>query len=277
MPKLRVLAAIALLLALQGCHSLKQGPVAALDPFVLGDPGPCGQYLSLGHYLKSCYDCPNKVPRWIAYHVDRQSLEAGRNRRNLKPAGDFLPCQPSQLDFDDPAYEKGHMAAWALMRGREISAEEATTFLNGFAQWDKGFHRERWSALEECEKAWVEARGEVWVWVVLTGERERIGKDHRMRVPARVYKVLYANKPEPTALAFKFENGPDNPGSTFVDCSTTVNVVEQETGLHFFGFLGETKQARVKAGQAVWNVECEGYGKACKLCGLVTVGSHESK
>lgn len=55
MPRLRVLAAIALLLALQGCHSLKQEPVAP-DPFVQGDPGPCGQYLSLGHYLKSCYD-----------------------------------------------------------------------------------------------------------------------------------------------------------------------------------------------------------------------------
>jgi hypothetical protein len=91
-----------------------------------------------------------------------------------------------------------------------------------------------------------------------------------MRVPAKVYKVLFVNKPEPTTLAFKFENGPNNPGTTFVDCSTTVKMVEQETRLHFFGFLGETEQARVKAGQAVWDVECEGYGKACKLCGPAT-------
>ena len=87
-----------------------------------------------------------------------------------------------------------------------------------------------------------------------------------MRVPARAYKVLFANKPEPTALAFKFENGPDNPGSTFVDCSTTVKVVEQETGLHFFGFLNEAEQARVKAGQTVWDVACGGYGGTCRLC-----------
>lgn len=152
-----------------------------------------------------------------------------------------------QMEFNGFGYDRGHLAPSADFRWSQKALSESYFYSNMSPQKAE-FNRERWAELESWVRTYViDFKEPVFVVTgpVLKDGLATIG-ENKVSVPAQYYKiVLDLNGPEHKAVAFLMPNEHcAYPISGYV---TSVDEVENLTGLDFFSSLDDAEEARLEA------------------------------
>ncbi len=208
-------------------------------------------------------DARLKIPLWIQYQLTVDDLDGSGERRDNFHADTSIPrnarARPS--DYVGSGYDRGHMApAGDMVRSQRVM-DESFPMSNMAPQVGVGFNQRIWKNLEDAIRGWVEQRGTL---TVITGpvftvsngrvQYEVIG-GNRVAVPTAFYKiVVHRNGPGTTeVLAFLMPN--ENLGdSDYSEFLTSVDAIEEATGLDFLSALPDDEERRAEGTTAtvVW-------------------------
>lgn len=174
---------------------------------------------------------------------------------------------PRNGDFVGGIYDKGHMAP-AEDADWDAEASRETFYLSNVAPMvGRRLNRTLWKRLEEEVRNWAQCSDDLYV---VTGPvlprdpdtAQRIGPS-RIAVPTHFYKVVYQPATR-RATAFLVPNA-EQSGKDFARYATSVDEVEQATGLDFLSALPEGLEAEVERRllRTAWRITNHGLG--CRL------------
>lgn len=203
-------------------------------------------------------------PLWVTYHL------------TTKPENKSAPPRPSHFtqdwrvlrsthsdDYTGSGYDRGHLApnyAIAVLYGREAQLD-TFTMTNIVPQKPK-LNRKLWQRLEEVEinhfSQWFKS---VWVFTgPIYGEKpERLPKNSAIPIPEALYKIYLQPASDPTqapkALAFIMPQTVQGQES-LLRFVTTIDAIEQKTGLDFLPDLATAIEQEVESTQnpAAWRL-----------------------
>jgi endonuclease G, mitochondrial len=153
-------------------------------------------------------------------------------------------------DYSKSGYDQGHMAP-AEDFTRSTEAMSTTFLLSNMAPQTPGLNRNRWKQLENAVRRVVKSQGSVWLFSgsIFIGSKpiEEIGKD-KVAVPTHFFKVILCVHPDGSKVMFasvmpnitKLQPG-------LAKYATSVDNVEQLTGIDFFGALPAAEQKTLEA------------------------------
>lgn len=259
-----------LLLGLAACRSTGVVAPPPLPPRVLDDPlcGPYGcprttvlmesQIVRHTAYLLD-HSNHRKTALWVVHHPSRAEVEAevdgGRPKWRADPN---LPPEARAEDDDYRAatdtYDRGHLAPNADFGTKELRKE--TFFLSNAVPQVSAHNQGLWRMLEERVRAWVKARGALWIITgpIYRGPGTAIGPG-RVAVPDAMFKILLAQDEagNTEVLAFIADNRAYPPPYDFSALLESVDEVERLTGLNFFPELSAEEERRLEAkASALW-------------------------
>ena len=204
-----------------------------------------------------------KIPLWVQYELGRGDLTGIAVRRN-----DFRPdasipyrYRAETEDYAGSGFDQGHMAPAGDMKRSEKVMSESFLLSNMAPQIGIGFNRGIWNNLEGAVRGWVQERGNL---TIITGpvfavEAGRVSYqvigENQVAVPSHFYKILVDTNDEERveALAFLMPNE-DISGEHYRDYLTTIDEIENLTGLDFLSSLPTSVQNAVESQEAesIW-------------------------
>lgn len=234
------------------------------------------------------YDPRLKIPVWVQYRLTREMSEndSAPDTRNFRPDGAVRPqARATDDDYTNSGYARGHSAPLDDMRYSDTAASESNLFTNISPQIGASFNSSVWGSLEGLVRGWVLDRRDL---VVITGpvfrpreavhpvERQPetpeqvlynvIGDDH-VAVPDGFFKIVVDMRTpdHPDVIAFLVDHvdtlpkqdDPAPAGRRERDPArwlTSVDKIEQATGLDFLTALPESVQDEVESrtATALW-------------------------
>ena len=213
----------------------------------------CGQHLTMGTPSEQSdqilcrdgyavgYNYQTKNADWVAYHLTAESVNASYKRSNSFKVDAELPdyAQSTLTDYKSSGYDRGHLAPSAAMDFSQDSMKQSFLMSNMSPQLP-GFNRVGWRLLEEHVRDVTNEYNEVYVVTgpIYYGNEESIGNG--VVIPSAFYKVIldpYFND----AIAFIVPHR-DVSGSELANFVTTVDDVEQQTGLDFFSLVADSTE-----------------------------------
>lgn len=221
-----------------------------------------------GHILSWNED--HEQPNWVAHVVDTDI-----RRGNLARVDTFLPDPQvatgtsTTPDYWFSGFDRGHMVPSADMRWNK-EAMVATYFYSNVAPQRPELNRGAWAEMEDWIRRYVNFSGNR-VYVV-TGpvlradlpSMENEGRENEVSIPEHFFKVIAdLDSDQPKGIAFLMPNGVCD--KDLRHYSTSIDEIEQLTGLNFFPKLGEAQEAKIEADYATdsWVVEGDPlYGQA---------------
>ncbi|MCG9683523.1 DNA/RNA non-specific endonuclease [Vibrio sp. Isolate23] len=218
----------------------------------------CGQHLDVGlpSYHSDqvlCrsgyavgYNYQKKNPDWVAYHITAESVNASYKRSNSFKEDTELPdyARSTLNDYSASGYDRGHLAPSATM---DFSQESMTQsfLMSNMSPQRPGFNRVGWRILEEHVRDLANEYNELYVITgpIYRGNEASIGDN--VVIPSAFYKVIldpYFND----AIAFVVPHR-DVSSSELVNFVTTVDDVEQQTGLDFFSLISDSVEETMES------------------------------
>jgi endonuclease G len=221
----------------------------ALSRYFLPEGGS-GQLIHHDHYSISYIEA-YEISEWAAYELTRESLVLPNVPRTdwFEEDRKVTTGSANYDDYLGSGYTRGHLVPAGDMNFSQ-EAMEASFLMSNVAPQKKRFNSGIWNELELNVREWAYRNGRLFV---VTGpvldkkEFTYIGRDNRVAVPDRYYKVvLDADDPDIKAVGFIIPNEmSEQPLSDFM---VSVDEVEQVTGLDFFASLiSKSLQASVEA------------------------------
>ena len=190
---------------------------------------------------------------WVAYILTREHLQRRWTvrRDNFREDDRIRSGTASDGDYRGSGYDRGHLAPFADFAWNAQLADETFNFSNVSPQ-DPAFNRGVWRELEELTRDWAVRDERLYIVTgpVTTGDPQfYIGRDNRVAVPKRYYKVLLdLEPPRQKGIGFLIPNeAGDRP---LADYAVSIDAVEQATGLDFFAELLPETLERELEGQA---------------------------
>jgi endonuclease G len=190
-------------------------------------------------------------PLWVTYQVTGQRFDSGK--RPSRFSADWRSL--SRIDHDDytgSGYDRGHMAPNYLIASRYGRQAQLDTFLMTNITPQKAMlNQKSWQRLEEAvADDFHDLHGDFWVVTgpIFSAEPNTL-KQSRVAIPDAFYKILIqpGNADSPgKALAFIF---PQNakPNDSLMKFVTSIDEVEQRTGLDFFHRLDDALETRLES------------------------------
>jgi endonuclease G, mitochondrial len=246
----RLLAGVFLLVSAESWA--QTDPLVACEPMYDGVGAPVYQnadamaedetrLLCRDGYLLS-HNNRTKVPDWVLERLTPARFRGSAVRKNnFAHDEDLVAGQRSELpDYDGSGFDRGHQAPAADMKFDQAAMDESFLLSNMAPQVGIGFNRHIWAHLEDEVRVWAERRGDL---VVITGpiygSHKPIG-DEKVAVPDKFYKIAY----EPArnrAIALVLPNKKIK-GNDLEPFVTSVDEIEEETGIDFFPEVRKSKQ-----------------------------------
>ncbi|ANW23638.1 DNA/RNA endonuclease G [Vibrio coralliilyticus] len=211
----------------------------------------CGQHLDVGlpSYQSDqvlCrdgyavgYNYQMKNADWVAYHITADSVNASYKRSNNFKEDTELPdyARSTLADYSGSGYDRGHLAPSATMDFSQESMTQSFLMSNMSPQLP-GFNRVGWRILEEHVRDLANEYNELYVVTgpIYQGGESSIGDN--VVIPSAFYKVIL----DPhfnDAIAFVVPHR-DVSSSELASFVTTIDDVEQQTGLDFFSLLSDS-------------------------------------
>jgi len=209
----------------------------------------------LGYALS--HNSTHKVPDWVAYHLVKDRIISGNVPRSddFRPDPDLEPGDRAELkDYKGSGYDRGHMAPAGAFKWSERAMSESFLLSNMAPQVGPSFNRGIWATLEAKVREWATSRGELYVVtgpIYATTNVKRVGTNN-VSVPTHFYKVIF-DPIRVEAIAFILPNE-KNPSSMLPTFITSVDEVENKTGLDFLSTLQDNVENLVEANlpPAMW-------------------------
>ncbi len=202
----------------------------------------------LGYALS--HSSQHKVPDWVAYHLIADRLTSGNVPRSddFRPDPDLEPGARSELkDYKGSGFDRGHMAPAAVFKWSERAMSESFLLSNMAPQVGVGFNRGIWAALEEKARDWAISRGELYVVAgpIYDGANVSTIGTNKVSVPTHFYMVIF-DPVRVEVIAFILPNK-KNPTSALPTFITSVDAIEEKTGLDFLSEINDTVEAAIEA------------------------------
>ena len=203
-----------------------------------------------GHVLS--WNEEHEQPNWVAHIID-----VDIRRGNAARVDTFLPDPQvttgtsTTADYSFSGYDRGHMVPSADMRWN-YEAMKATYFYSNIAPQHPDLNRSMWAEMEDWVRRYVNFSGNR-VFVV-TGPLLRNGlptiqpKGHQnaVSIPEQYYKVVVdLDSKEVKGIAFLMPNGLCDQAISHY--ATTIDEIEQLTGIDFYPQLNEEQEAMVES------------------------------
>jgi endonuclease G len=201
------------------------------------------------------YDDDRNNPAWVSYRIfEMATLDSGQRPRRFKEDPRTL-SKVTHEAYTRSGFDRGHMApnyAIATRYGREAQFE--TFLMSNIVPQSPELNQGPWRKLEEMISGYAQKYDEVWV---VTGplyddRPEYIGPE--VEVPDGFFKIVVDETPSGLrVLAFNFPQDVqrrDNPARFL----TTVDAIEELSGLDFFSELPDDVEERVEGvrGARLW-------------------------
>ena len=227
------------------------------------------------HEWITWYDDDLRLPLWVAYELTAEDASASLSRKDCFRKDPRLPDEVASVceDYEEPVFDRGHIVPSAdLTRGR-LAMTNTFIFSNMAPQHDL-FNRGIWARLESKVRAWaIVADG---IYVVSgavfdkdgNGERDAdadatlMSPTNRVGVPTHFYKIVLHVRPSGfiDTISILLPHLDESVGSTNTylrNHITTIDEIEQLTGIDFFPELADQREAAVEAFKSpgLWNTE----------------------
>lgn len=219
------------------------------------------------------YDDDLRLPIWVAYQLTSDDASASLTRRDCFRRDPRLSDGTASVcgDYEEPVFDRGHMFPSADgNRGRFVMTN-TFIFSNMAPQHDR-FNRGIWARLEDRVRAWAIVADGVYVVTGAVfdknddGERDAdadvdlVSPTNRVGIPTHFYKIILHVRPSGfiDTISILLPHLDQNVGSTNTylrNHITTIDEIEQLTGIDFFPELPDARETVVEAFQApaVWN------------------------
>ncbi len=214
---------------------------------------PDHQILYKPHYTLS-YNKEHEQPDWVAYTLYPFPDSISVKRKNsFRPDPEVIGGSATLADYKRSGYDRGHLApSKAFSFSKE--AMKDTYFMSNMSPQLPGFNRDIWRKLEARIYSLSKESDSLYVVTgpVLDNILGSIG-DNKVSIPRAYYKTVVKFKDgKINGLGFLLNNE-KNSGS-FWDFSTSIDSIEQVTGIDFYYQFEKSLQDRIES-----NTSMEGF------------------
>ncbi len=181
---------------------------------------------------------------WVYYVLTPEMLEGDINRTNNFRLDPKTALNSGQLfDYNNPNYEKGHLAPAGDMKISSLAMSESF-YMSNISPQSPSFNRGIWKSLENRVRVWAN-RGEIHIVTgsIFTNTLEEVSFKE-IDVPKYFYKVIFDPfKNEMIAFVLPNEKGQ----SPLIDYVVSVDKVEELTSIDFFPQLSDTIENKLES------------------------------
>lgn len=195
------------------------------------------------------YNEEAEQPSYVAYELTKAEVL----NTNVERDDDFRPdpmvrTGSAELsDYRGSGYDRGHLAPAADFRW-SAEAMSDTFYLSNMSPQDPSFNRGIWADLEAAVRVMAYENESIYVVtgpVLTDGPYKTIG-ENEVAVPNEYYKVILDyTEPEIKAIGFLLPN--EGSSRSLESFATTVDTVEEKTGIDFFPSLPDDQEEIIES------------------------------
>lgn len=198
------------------------------------------------HYTLS-YNEDHEVANWVAYELDHHKLRNCVKRTdNFRPDPLITTGTAVSADYKGSGFDRGHLVPAGDMKQDRQAMNDTFYFSNMTPQPPK-FNQGRWGQLELLIRSWGLKYKKIWIVTgpVLVDNLSFIGSKNKVSVPEVYFKVIL-RETENSYDGIAFLMSTDVPHTDLAAYATTINQVEEVTGIDFFQFLNDADEERIE-------------------------------
>lgn len=198
------------------------------------------------------YNMETNCPNWVAWELTEDEVNCAAVKRTNDFRGD--PRVPAKhrveaFDYKDSGFDRGHMCPAGDMKWSADAMSESF-YMSNMCPQAKVLNQQWWEHLESACRRWAGREQRIYICCGpiydKSSKASYIGKETRVRVPDGFFKVVLSlQKGKEKAIGFIYRN--TNERQTMGDAATTVDAVEEITGLDFFPSLDKGTEKRVES------------------------------
>lgn len=193
------------------------------------------------------FNADKHIPNYVAWELTRDKLNGSVKRENNFRTDESVEGCATTDDYRRSGYDRGHMAPAADMKWSRESMD-ACFYLTNICPQSKKLNTGSWRSLEEASRRWAERDSALVIICgpILTDRLTKTIGATGVTVPQRFFKVVlapYANPPR--GIAFVMSNVVQPGGMQ--TAATSIDHVEQITGMDFFGALDDIVEQDVES------------------------------
>ena len=189
-------------------------------------------------------------PNWVAWELTVEEAEG-----TLPRAEEFLPDpdvpaphRVTTADYRGSGYDRGHMAPAADMKWSQRAMNECF-YMSNMCPQNGSLNSGPWSTLEKACRRWAKNEGAVYIVcgpVYKSAKPKTIGRDLRISIPDGFFKVVLSlQKGKEKAIGFYYGNHDGK--QPMHETATTVDAIEELTGIDFFVNIPDRLEQRIEA------------------------------
>jgi len=190
------------------------------------------------------YSEKHEQSEWVAYFLDSNSFSSRHYERPFFNEDPLVTTHSADWrNYKNSGYDKGHLCP-AGDRKSSYEDYKSTFYTSNISPQKHDFNSGIWNTLEEKTRYWASKYGGIYVVTggVLDTDLKTIGRED-VAVPKYFYKILFT-KDGSKMIAFLLPHKVSNrPLYEFV---TTVDEIEQKTGIDFFPKLEDAVENRLE-------------------------------
>jgi len=198
-------------------------------------------------YYSLSYNEAHEQAEWVAYELKKEQVQ---NRDFKRPYFEVDPAVKTQSahwrNYKNSGYDRGHLCP-AGDREFSLEAYNETFLTSNISPQKHDFNAGVWNRLEQKGRYWAKKYDGVYVVTggILQDPIDTIGTE-KVSVPGAFYKIFYDRSgSQVKMIAFLMEHrASDRALTSFV---TSVNHIEELTGIDFFPQLEDTLEEKLEA------------------------------
>ena len=189
-------------------------------------------------------------PNWVAWELTSEEAQGTMPRDDNFQPDPLLPenHQVQHSDYTRSGYDRGHMVPAADMKWSSKAMNDCF-YMSNICPQTHTLNAGGWETLESACRRWAKREGSVYVVCgpVYKGTKHKtIGKDLKITVPEGFFKVVLSmRKGEEKAIGFYYANS--NAKQKMEETATTVDAIEELTGMDFFVNIDDRLEERIES------------------------------
>ena len=189
-------------------------------------------------------------PNWVAWELTAQEAQGSLARSDNFQPDPLLPSnhQVEHSDYSHSGYDRGHMVPAADMKWSSKAMNDCF-YMSNICPQTHTLNAGGWETLESACRRWAKQEGSVYIVCgpVYKGTKHKtIGKNLKITVPEGFFKVVLSmRKGEEKAIGFYYANS--NAKQKMEETATTVDAIEELTGMDFFVNIDDRLEQRIES------------------------------
>lgn len=202
--------------------------------------------------LTLSYNLLTNCPNWVAWELTEAEAYSSQVKRTNDFRGD--PSVPSMnrvegYDYKESGFDRGHMCPAADMKWSPAAMSDCFYMSNICPQMPV-LNQLWWEHLERACRRWAGQEGRVYICCGpiydKKSDKRYIGNEVKVRVPDGFFKVILSLKEgKEKAIGFIYKNTDER--QTMESAATTVDAVEDLTGMNFFPSLDKEQEKKLES------------------------------